>query len=74
MTIDEAIAFAESTDLHSVSPTGRVAIRYLIALALALARSPFDVAPCRLCGLPAVCVPDGLPLCKACGENAANEQ
>jgi hypothetical protein len=36
----------------------------------AIAAGGFDVSPCRSCGTPVVCLPDGLPLCKACAEKA----
>ena len=26
----------------------------------------FDISPCRLCGKPIVCIPDGLPACESC--------
>lgn len=32
----------------------------------AIDRSGFDVAPCTLCGLPVVCLPDGSPGCEKC--------
>ena len=31
-------------------------------------RSGLDVSPCRLCGKPVICLPDGLACCKACLE------
>ena len=37
----------------------------------AVVRAGLDVSPCRLCGEPVVCVPDGLPLCCDC---AAKEE
>ena len=33
----------------------------------AILRSGFDLSPCRICGLPVVCIPDGLPVCEKCG-------
>ena len=32
----------------------------------AIERSAFDLSPCRGCGLPVVCIPDGLPFCELC--------
>jgi len=32
----------------------------------ALARSPYDINLCMVCGEPVVCVPDGMPLCENC--------
>lgn len=37
----------------------------------ALARSPYDVGQCAVCGLAVVCLPDGLPICKDCSEKEA---
>ena len=36
----------------------------------ALERSPYDVSPCGECGEATVCLPDGLPMCEACGRAA----
>jgi len=46
----------------------RFAADYFRIWADAVARSVFDTAPCRVCGLPVVCLPDGLPLCEPCAE------
>ena len=35
-----------------------------------LDRSCMDISPCRKCGVPVVCIPDGLALCKDCAEKA----
>jgi hypothetical protein len=35
-----------------------------------LDRSGLDVSPCRLCGKPVICLPDGLACCKPCAEKA----
>ena len=44
-------------------------LREQVALhAAALARSEFDMGPCRICGEAVVCVPDGLPVCHECGD------
>lgn len=37
------------------------------AINQALQHSPFDIAPCRSCGRPVVCLPDGMPCCNDCG-------
>lgn len=34
----------------------------------ALERSAFDVSPCGRCGLPVICIPDGLPFCSECAK------
>ena len=35
----------------------------------ALAQSPYDISPCGGCGLPVVCLPEGLaPLCVKCAK------
>lgn len=39
-----------------------------VAWVRAFERSGLDVAPCSLCGLPVVCVPEGGALCKECAE------
>jgi len=40
------------------------------ALSSAIDAADMDVSPCRKCGRPVVCIPDGLPFCKVCvGEN-----
>jgi hypothetical protein len=41
---------------------------YMHQLTELLARSGMDLCPCRLCGHPVICIPDGLPLCKDCAE------
>jgi len=35
-----------------------------------LDRSGLDISPCRKCGVPVICIPDGLALCKDCAEKA----
>lgn len=42
-------------------------------LADAVRRSGFDIAPCGDCGLPVVCVPDGLPICEQCASRETNQ-
>ena len=37
-----------------------------VELMEAIERSGFDVSPCRGCGEPIVCLPDGLPFCCSC--------
>lgn len=32
----------------------------------AIDRGGMDISPCLECGLPVVCIPDGMPLCEAC--------
>lgn len=32
----------------------------------AFERSGLDISPCMVCGLPVICVPDGLPCCENC--------
>jgi len=27
-----------------------------------------DLSPCMQCGRPCVCIPDGMPICRQCGE------
>lgn len=44
-----------------------------LALTAAIERSGFDVSPCRNCGEPVVCIPDGLAMCRECAEKAAKE-
>lgn len=41
------------------------------ALTDALDESGLDLSPCRMCGMPVACVPDGLPMCKKCAEVCA---
>lgn len=38
----------------------------LLCLVQAIERSGLDISPCMRCGEPVVCIPDGLPMCKAC--------
>ena len=40
----------------------------------ALDRSAFDMSPCRVCGEPVVCLPDGLALCEPCATRERIEQ
>lgn len=35
-------------------------------LQAAIDRGGWDISPCMTCGLPVVCLPDGLPSCEAC--------
>lgn len=37
-------------------------------------RSGLDLSPCCECGLPVVCVPDGMPMCEACAIKEGEEQ
>lgn len=46
---------------------------YSISLNLLLARSGFDLSPCRHCGITVVCIRDGLACCKPCAEKAGGE-
>lgn len=49
-----------------------VSLRQRLAVAeAALARSPYDISPCLLCGAPVVCLPDGMPMCQPCAESEA---
>jgi hypothetical protein len=41
---------------------------YMDRLDALLDRSGMDVSPCRKCGVPVVCISDGLALCKRCAE------
>lgn len=38
----------------------------------AFERSGFDLAPCKECGYPVVCIPDGLPFCETCANALRN--
>jgi hypothetical protein len=41
--------------------------RYEAEMDSALARSGYDISPCRDCGAPVVCLPDGLSaMCETC--------
>jgi hypothetical protein len=42
-------------------------------VAEALERSPFDMSDCMVCGLPVICIPDGLPMCNECAEKEADK-
>ena len=37
-------------------------------------RSGWDVSPCMDCGEAVICLPDGLPCCERCAEQAMAEQ
>lgn len=39
-----------------------------LIIAEAYARSGFDISPCGMCSKLTVCIPDGLPVCDACGK------
>lgn len=41
--------------------------------AQAIRNAGMDISPCCLCGALVVCIPDGLPVCKACGEKEEAE-
>ncbi len=47
---------------------------YIKAMDAAMERSAFDLAPCSVCGEPAVCLPDGMPCCDPCGKKLEDEQ
>ena len=69
-----ALLGADQDDGKQWASILRAAVAEIIgseAQADALARSPFDLAPCRGCGEPVVCLPDGLPYCVACGGDDA---
>lgn len=36
-------------------------------------RSGQIFGPCRICGLPVVCIPDGLPVCEPCAVKEIQE-
>lgn len=84
VALDDAPTFAELIESEHRNPqTSETAVvaeeltkqaDEIERLRAAIARSPYDISPCGRCGLPTVCLPDGLPLCKKCGEKAANEQ
>lgn len=40
----------------------------------ALKRSGMDVSPCRMCGEPVICIPDGLTYCEECAEKEEERQ
>jgi sRNA-binding carbon storage regulator CsrA len=35
--------------------------------------SGLDFSPCRICGSPIYCIPDGLPVCVDCGKKEEDE-
>jgi hypothetical protein len=36
----------------------------------AIERSGYDISPCRICGELVVCIPEGLPICRQCTQEA----
>ena len=40
-------------------------------LRAAIARSPFDLSLCCICGKPTICIPDGQPICEPCADREA---
>lgn len=46
------------------------AISRAIITAEAIDRGGWDMSPCMGCSLPVVCIPDGLPMCESCAEEA----
>ena len=44
--------------------------REIEALLKALQAGGMDIAPCKSCGQPVVCIPDGLACCEPCAEKA----
>lgn len=44
------------------------------ALLAAISRGGSDISPCRVCGEPVVCLPEGLCLCDACSAKEEDEQ
>lgn len=40
----------------------------------AIDRSPYDVSPCMVCGLPVVCLPDGMPMCEPCARKEGESE
>ena len=59
-----------SNGVASFVDTVERAIIYLDALAV----SGMDISPCKECGAPVVCIPDGLPCCEPCAVKEANNQ
>lgn len=54
---------------------GKDAIVSASALEAALDRSPYDISPCGKCGMPVVCIPEGLaPWCEKCAKEEEDEQ
>jgi hypothetical protein len=43
-------------------------------LVQAIHDSDMDLAPCRLCNKPIICIPDGLTLCRACVATAEDPE
>lgn len=44
------------------------ALEVALCLVAAIERSGFDICPCKVCGSPTVCIPDGLAVCKPCAQ------
>ena len=40
----------------------------LVELRAAFDRSGLDVSPCKVCGEPVICIPDGMPCCESCAK------
>lgn len=70
----EELRQVESVSTRTVAAFEALTIRFRHAedkcaeLLRAIDRAGFDVCPCRLCGDPIICIPDGLPMCPACAE------
>jgi hypothetical protein len=51
-----------------------IAKQQIGVLLRSIERGGMDLAPCRLCSDPVVCIPDGLPMCASCAEKESAEQ
>lgn len=61
---DDALRYPEA----EIVPQSRLC--ELLILEEAINRSGFDVSPCQHCGMPVVCLPDGMPCCEECAGEA----
>lgn len=52
--------------VFEIHEAGLHVLKQVDALESSITRSGFDIAPCKGCGLPVVCIPDGLPFCEEC--------
>jgi hypothetical protein len=55
-------------DLEKIKHKPGALLHLAETLVQAINDSGMDLAPCRLCGKPIVCIPDGLAICRACAE------
>lgn len=62
-----------SVELLAKTWNKRAATERETAFKNAIEHGGYDISPCKDCGTPIACIPDGLPMCRRCAEKLDNE-